>query len=229
MKNILKGTIRNAAWRLRKRKPVILALCILFALTLTLGITLAWFTSADSLVNRIIRGDLGGSFAITVVDKFTPPTDPPGAGESFVKHVGAKNEGTLPGFVRLLVLPVFVSEDGTLLPAEFGVHVIIKDWNTTDLDPENDWIDGGDGYFYYKHKLSPNENTDELGTNLFENVSLPETIPEGYENATLKIEVKCEAVGIDKWDYRMGWWGDADEPDDATLKTIDGILALLAQ
>jgi len=235
-----KGRMRR--W-LRKAKPVILAGSIVLAVLLVLGGTLAWFTSADFVRNPLRRAEPALEFTVVEVDEFDPePED-----GLYTKRVGAQNVGDIPAFVRLLVLPVFKLEDGgpqpTLLPAVLGTepgpvpadaNVIIEDfnlatWNGTAWTGGN-WVDGGDGYYYYLNRLDPETSTDidGLNENLFEHLRLV-AMPAGYENATLVIEVKCEALEVKN--YREGWWGiigntpaPTDPPFSETIVNIDGRL-----
>jgi predicted ribosomally synthesized peptide with SipW-like signal peptide len=237
MKLFLKGIGQNKAARLRKCKPYILLFSVLFALLTTTGSTLSWFTSADSITNTQ-KTPPAPNFRVTVVDVFTPPEDPPQPGDTVPKRVGAQNQEEKPAFVRLLVLPTFVIDGAnpgdlpTVLPAVFGTHVIMEDFNSAD------WIDGGDGYYYYKHILAGGESTDDgwnadslLSTdrNLFNSVSLPDPMPAGYENAHLVIEVKVEAVGIKPADAFINSWWDGAIPTASPLKDVHDALAALAQ
>jgi len=214
---------KNSIEKLRKSRLLILSFCVLFSLTVLLGSTFSWFTAADSKTNNIYTDPMK-DFKVIVVDIFDDTPPPPG--DPWNKRVGAVNHAEKPGFVRLLVMPAIVAADGeTLLPAEFGTHITIEDLNTTD------WMYGGDGYYYYLHALLPGESTDTMSPrkNLFNTVKISDSLPAEYEDAHLKIEVKCEAVGIKQWDYRMGWWGNITAPSDANLKAVDDILSLLAQ
>jgi hypothetical protein len=194
-----------------------LLLSSILAAVLLLGSTLALMQSSDSITNRLSSPQY--RFDVSIVEVFEPPTDPitPG-GDPIEKRVSATNTGHLPGFVRLLVLPTVIAADGhTVLPAHIGTE-IIADLNTSE------WADGGDGYYYYLDVLAPTQTTPAL----LSAVSLAENLDERYKGATLNIEVKCEAIGIKKWDYRVGWWGSPDAPGDTNLVPIDEILRNLA-
>jgi len=230
---------RTRSW-LRKAKPVIFAGSLVLAALLVLGGTLAWFTSADEVENRVRREDPAKEFAVVEVDVFDP--EPDGSG-LYEKRVGAQNVGDIPAFVRLLVLPVFKSAEGHLLPAVLGkpgdpgANVIVTDFNLATWNGSawtgGDWVDGGDGYYYYLNRLDPvdyygkgcSTDIDDLNKNLFNHLKLVTPMPEGYENATLLIEVKCEAVEVKN--YREAWWLLANNtaptaPD--TIVRIDGRL-----
>ncbi|MDR0356815.1 MAG: hypothetical protein LBH63_00330 [Clostridiales Family XIII bacterium] len=186
---------------------VVLSACLL------LGSTYAWLRASDSVTNRIHAPQY--LFDVPVFDAFVPPSEPIKPGDDpFEKKVGAENRGDLPGFVRLLALPTVVAADGlTVLPARMGEE-IVADINTAD------WVDGGDGYYYYLKKLPAKEST----TRLFTGIRLAENLDARYKRASLKIEVKCEAAGTGGLDYRMGWWGSEAPPSDAKLLAVDNVL-----
>ena len=188
--------------RLKKRKPPFMVFSILFAAVLILGSTLAWYTTADRVNNHLYGRTFDGDFAIVLKDVF-PPDDPPEPGETIYKTVGAENVGFKPGFVRLLVLPVMIAANGeTVLPATIGLTV-------TDtiviLDMGSKWVYcPADGYYYYLDVILPGQSAQDLFTEL----ELNSGIGPEYASADLKIEVKCEAAGVNN--YRSSWWAIAD-------------------
>ncbi|MDR0849796.1 MAG: hypothetical protein LBN10_12315 [Propionibacteriaceae bacterium] len=189
---------------------------LLFVLS-ALGNTFSWFVAHDSVTNQL--GASQYRFDVSAVDVFAKPDTPVTPGSQIDKTVGAVNSGDLPGFVRLLVLPTVVAADGyTVLPARLGQEVI-ADFNTTN------WADGKDGYFYYLDVLPAGQTT----PNLFTTVTLASGLDSAYVGASLKIEVKVEAVGIQKWEYRLGWWGSTAVPSPAPLVTVDLALRGLAK
>ena len=195
-------TNRERLERLNSLRPVILVFAVLFAAVTLLGSTLAWYTAADNELNKMFRRSSEKDFSIILVDDFEPP-EPPGPGESFFKTVGAQNTGKIPGFVRLLVLPAVIAADGeTVLPATLGEGpgdtVVI-------VDMGDKWVYcPGDGYYYYLDRIDPGQSAQDLFTEL----ELGNPLGSEYENAGLKIEVKCEAAGLDN--YRSSWWNLAD-------------------
>jgi hypothetical protein len=196
---------------------MVLLLSITLSMVLLLAGTFAWLKASDSVNNQFKLPQF--QFDIPAVDIFTPPANPMNPDGSPVdKRVGAVNNGDLPGFVRLLVLPTIVASDGlTVLPARLGTE-IIADLNTTD------WADGGDGYYYYLSKLPAGQQTPDL----FTNVRLAAGLDDSYKNASLTIEVKCEAIDTKKWNYRIGWWGSDAAPSGA-FAAIDQALRGLTE
>jgi len=214
----------------QKTKLVFFSACVLTALVLIVTQTYAWFTAEDEKVNQFITDKIvvKYEFDSKLFDDFDPDPD----GDVYTKRVGAVVSGNRDSFVRLLVIPTFVDDSDPnlppiVLPAVFGTHIILDDgdYNTTN------WAYGGDGYYYYLGVLKPGDSTDDMGQNLFNTVKLADNLPPEYENAHLVIEVKCEASGTEKWDYRAGWWGSEAAISDNTspLYNIDATLALLAK
>ena len=194
---------------------------MILALFMLLGGTMAWFVATDGRLNPFRTGSL--RYAAQAVDVFAKPLIQPRGGDILNKRVGSVNTGDIACFVRLMVHPTIVGDDGmTLLPAGFGNEIVICDLNTTD------WVDGGDGYYYYLHVLNPGVSTTTLGHDLFTQVQLAHGLGSAYNDATLHIEVKCESSDTKKWNYRQGWWNTTSAPVGAPLSTIDTTLAALA-
>jgi hypothetical protein len=202
-------------------KPLAVPLSVILALFILFGGTMAWFIATDGRLNPFQTGKF--RYAVQAVDVFNKPATAPKNGDYVNKRVGAVNTGDFPAFVRLLVHPTILAADGvTLLPASFGNEVLITDLNTAD------WTYGGDGYYYYLHKLNPDKSTTQLGHDLFTQVQIAFGLGAAYDNATLHIEVKCESSDIKKWNYREGWWKATTAPTAAPLNAIDATLAAIA-
>jgi hypothetical protein len=160
-----------------------------------------------------------GNVETEIVEEFDPPAvfEPD---TDYVKKAAVKNTGEQAIFVRVLALPMLTKKqsDGSvlLLPATTGgpTSVLTIDYNLTD------WLDGADGYFYYKKKLNKNETT----TNLFTKVRMnAATITEEYAGANLTFELKAEGIGISPFAYRDAWW-NGQQPTREPLTTIDDLL-----
>ena len=200
----LKNKNYNAKNHVRRKKisrPFILVFCAIVSLLLIAGVTFSWFVGFDNITN-FFSNNPKKFFEVKVVDIFKPPADPDPY-TPIPKIVGAWNTGETPGLVRIMVIPTIVAADGTALPASMGNEVLMDDFNGTD------WIDGGDGYYYYKHILQSGENTNAMSPkkNLFTTLYIAEGLDPVYTGAHLNIEVKIEAVGIDPpGEYIAGWW-----------------------
>ncbi|MDR0417097.1 MAG: SipW-dependent-type signal peptide-containing protein [Propionibacteriaceae bacterium] len=198
--------------RLKGHRLTVVGVALPLSLILLAASTFAWFTAADSVRNKLHAGEY--EFSVPAVDVFTPPATPMEPGDSVEKRVGAVNSGSLPGFVRLMVLPTVVAADGkTMLPASLGKEVVAA------LNVQ-DWADGGDGYYYYLRILHPTEATPEL----FTEVQIASDLGDRYKQAKLDIEVKSEAVGVGQWDYRVSWWGSDAAQTAGPLAVVDAAL-----
>lgn len=79
----------------KQKRILIVSLAI--ALILVIGSTFAWFTSTDSVTNRLTASS---DYGVSITETFTPPEDwvP---GQEINKDVGAVNTGNISAFVRL--------------------------------------------------------------------------------------------------------------------------------
>ena len=201
--------------KLRKLKPVIFVFSLVYAIGMLLGSTFSWFTSSDDRINEF-RNNMP-VFSAQVVDVFDP-ANPWKTGDN--KEVSAVNTGEKDAFVRIMVLPVIMN-GSTPLQARIGeeIEITFLDIYNSVSNPTGKWVDGNDGYYYYLDVLEPGETAQPY---LFKKVELKSGLPTEYDDATLKIEVKMEAVGIDAYEYRKAWWND--ETATGNLLTVDNIL-----
>ncbi|EOL49310.1 hypothetical protein [Enterococcus caccae] len=160
-----------------------------------------------------------GNFQTSIEEEFDPPMifEPE---KDYLKKVSIKNTGEQDSFIRVLALPVLTKKQPndavTLLPATVdGSNPVLSiDYNLTD------WIDGKDGYFYYKKKLAKEERT----TNLFTKIKMNQAnITEEYEGVSLSFEVKAEGISTTKYAYRDAWWG-SQTPTTKPLSDVENLL-----
>lgn len=194
--------------RLKKQRILLLPFSLIMAIILLLGSTKAWFTADDTRENFLKTSKL---YFDAVIDEVFDPPETVEKDDEIVKVVRVENVRTMPAFVRVLALPVMVSQTGVVLPCNNGSEIEI-DYNTTD------WKDGGDGYFYYLKVLKPGEKTEPLFTKVKIKVASAE-----YHNAEFDIQLKSEAVDTRDNNYRISWWQNV-VPVSGQLKQIDDIL-----
>lgn len=188
---------------------------MLFCLSFGLYQTYAALTDHDQKRNEFRVGNLQSS----IEEEFDPPAtfEPE---KEYLKKVTIKNTGEQDSFIRVLALPVVTKKQAngslTLLPAttDGPTPILNIDYNVTD------WIDGKDGYFYYKKKLEKDEKT----TNLFTKVKMNQAnITAEYENVLLSFEVKAEGISTTKFAYRDAWW-NGQIPANKPLSDVDDLL-----
>jgi hypothetical protein len=179
----------------------------------------------DSPVNNEtdqVTNKFSSAFSAILTDIFVNPSAP-STGDWISKAVSAKNTAETDAFVRIQLTSVVVASDGTLLPSELNPlsNILTADFNIYDPTTGNgDWMYGNDGYWYYIGILKPGQTAN----NLFNHIII-ETSDPAYNNASLTVEVKCEASGTEPDSYRYSFWGNKAAPTDEPLKTIDGIYA----
>lgn len=140
-------------------------------------------------------------------------------GESIEKEVLIKNTGTIKQFVRVMVLPeVRAPVDGDtiqqVLPLIIGRDLFLEGMVTAD------WVDGGDGYYYYiKGAVDPKDSTSRL----FESIRLSDSLADQYNQTDFSIYLKVETVNCAEFAYRDAWWQGVT-PTVSPLKEVDDAL-----
>jgi len=213
-----KSSLRAA--RLRKVRMKYIVVFLAAAALLSAGFamqgTLAWLTHTDSRNNRM--GMMQYMFSHRIQEDFTPPAAGTSliGGEEVDKKSWVANDGDIPAFVRVKVFPVLTSKPDASRPgkllyfeAQFGKQLAFVGLNTTD------WMDGGDGWFYYLHVLPPDDGATQLHKTapLFEKVKLDTNVVT-YASADLTVTLIAETVetrkyvdtGTTKYHYREAWW-----------------------
>lgn len=169
-----------------KKRSLMLVSAIALALVIVAGGTLAWFT-ADAEVSNSFRA---GTLEIDVVEEF----DEEGAqnvnpGDQFNKQVQVENLGSKRAYVRVKLTALWQAAEGkeiedpnALEPAE------LVGLNT------DDWVDGEDGYFYYKHILAAEGG---ITNPLFTHVKFAGAdMGDQYQGASFSLDVEAEAIQV---------------------------------
>lgn len=121
---------------MQKKKQITVILLLLMCAALGTGIY-AYMTSHKVKVNRLTVGEN----VIKTEEEFPNPEIKPGG--SIKKVVEIKNTGSVPCFVRAMIL--FSNNDA-------------EDISTLELNTK-DWSIHQDGYYYYKHILPTDQST----------------------------------------------------------------------
>lgn len=192
-------------------------LVMLISLSFGLYQTYAALTDRDQKQNEFRVGN----FQTSIEEEFDPPAsfEPE---KDYLKKVAIKNTGEQESFIRVLALPILTKKQANgsilLLPAttDGPAPVLSIDYNLTD------WINGNDGYFYYKKKLKKNERT----ANLFTKVKMNQAaITDEYKGVLLSFEIKAEGISATRYAYRDAWW-NGEIPTIAPLVQIDDLLKI---
>lgn len=153
-----------------KKSKKVKAVVGLLALTVVVG-TLTYFVKTMSIDNPFSTKKYGGE----MVEKFTPEKEWEPGGQ-VTKEVQAKNTGDYDLWVRVKFDEKWEREeneiDGTVLDSSDADNFFPKSAAASVADGssvykhlvgvDSTWVDGKDGYFYYKSTLKPGEMTSTL-------------------------------------------------------------------
>jgi len=160
--------------KVNKRKQVLSVIAAMLAIVIIAG-SYAYWNQTHRIENPF---DTGGKYGSTVIEDFTPEDDwQPGA--SVDKAVRVENTGEQDIIIRVKMDEKWVRKGDTVPYKEFSaepdgaVYTIYQKSDTDGLTEADDsvviknfsgsenWVDGGDGWFYYKTNLAEGEKTDQ--------------------------------------------------------------------
>lgn len=113
------------------------------------------------------------------------------------------NKEKSPGFIRVLVQPNLTTREGIAKPSKIGKEIVGK--------ISEDWIDGGDGYYYYLKKVSSGKQTAPL---------FSERLTVLNSTETMSLSLKVEGIVSSGKAYHEAWWNGV-VPTEGPLKEID--------
>ena len=163
--------------RRNKIKIVLLAVAVCLLTVLTQG-TVAYYTTIGSAVNVITSGDISAQ----IVEKMGEGDFPQEGvyimpGSVISKKVSVVNTGGHPFWLRIRLTNSV--DDTSLSPDVMELDLNLRDW-----------IEGEDGFYYYKDQLQPGIETEKL----FTQVKIAGSIDNSYINKTLQLTVQAYAV-----------------------------------
>ena len=162
-----------------KKKICVAILSICLVGMITVGTTYAIFFAKVSTTNVITIGNID----VELIDIYTRP-DSVAPGESVPKIVSAKNVGDNDAYVRINLKKTWTKDNKVL------ENISTDDIEINFPNPQ-DWIDGGDGYYYYQKPLAPGETASDLLDSF--KLSLNYT-DKGIEDLEGNIIVSAEAI-----------------------------------
>ena len=186
-------------------KKNILFVSLVLVVALTVGVTAAWLTANDGGSDYVFEGanvvnSIDGEWITNV---------------NGIKNVYVKNTGNVDGFVRAKPV-VFWAQytfcDGDTITSpdnDFTIHyrrpMEGTDY-TIEYNSDNKWVQGADGYWYYRFPVSANGGkTSDLINKLNEIKEEPET---GYH---LKLTLVSDIIQVDPGKTWQKAW-EKDEP-----------------
>ena len=177
-----------------KKKVLILAVLAAFSSIIATG-TLAYYTAEDKAHNVITSGSVGSKIIETTMDSEGKLVEFPAGGidgvmpgTSVSKIVVVQNDGKADAWIRVKVEAAINSTDSNSLPLSLSTpsNPVMA------YDIEADWIEGEDGYYYYKDPVKPGEETKQL----FDTVSFAAEMDNRYQGCTAQLMIYAESVQV---------------------------------
>ncbi len=159
---------------------LIITSCLLFAASLTY----AFLTKVYSKTNTVVLGTVVPEIQETFV-----------SGSKLKQNVYIRNNGNIDVYVRVALVFSFEDTNGTILTEE---PVLDEDY-TISFSSSTNWIQGSDGYYYYKNKVPASSVTDIL-VNSCQGIK-------NYSDKTFNLEIVVGAIQADPSRAVTDAWG----------------------
>lgn len=180
-------------------KKKIIGLCIAGVLAVgSIGGSLAWFTSSDSVTNPFSTASTDNpsdpNSGIKINEKFNKEeADNTLPGDTVTKQVNVINKATYDQLIRVKIKKVWKDAKGEEKSDLDTKNINLNfENNLTDSNKpeEGKWIEGSDGYYYYNGIVNPDGQT----ANLLESVTLSKDITNEFKG--LKFDVIVDSEGV---------------------------------
>ncbi|HII4458915.1 TPA: SipW-dependent biofilm matrix protein BsaA [Clostridium perfringens] len=201
-------------------KKKIIGLCIAGVLAVgSIGGSLAWFTSSDSVTNPFSTASTDNpsnpNSGIKINEKFNKEeADNTLPGDKVTKQVNVSNKATYDQLIRVKIKKVWKDAKGNEKSDLDTKNINLNfEKNLTDSNKpeEGKWIEGSDGYYYYNGIVNPDGQT----ANLLESVTLSKDITNEFKG--LKFDVIVDSEGVQAANGAVNdSWGTAPQ----VIKTL---------
>ncbi|MFH5850851.1 SipW-dependent biofilm matrix protein BsaA [Clostridium perfringens] len=180
-------------------KKKIIGLCIAGVLAVgSIGGSLAWFTSSDSVTNPFSTASTDNpsdpNSGIKIHEDFNKEdADNTLPGDTVTKQVNVSNKATYDQLIRVKIKKVWKDAKGEEKSDLDTKNIILNfENNLTDSNKpeEGKWIEGSDGYYYYNGIVNPDGQT----ANLLESVTLSKDTTNEFKG--LKFDVVVDSEGV---------------------------------
>ncbi|EOU1110793.1 TPA: hypothetical protein I9Z81_001425 [Clostridium perfringens] len=180
-------------------KKKIIGLCIAGVLAVgSIGGSLAWFTSSDSITNPFSTASTDNpsnpNSGIKINEKFNKEeADNTLPGDKVTKQVNVSNKATYDQLIRVKIKKVWKDAKGNEKSDLDTKNINLNfEKNLTDSNKpeEGKWIEGSDGYYYYNGIVNPDGQT----ANLLESVTLSKDITNEFKGLNFDVIVDSEGV-----------------------------------
>lgn len=136
----------------KNNRTKIALIFVSICLVITIGITLAYYSNVVSISNKLVTNEP----KIELIEKFSQgSTFLPG--EKVDKQVKFSNSGKINALIRVRYSDIWVDINDESVIGD--TSLVLKEWTNA---WNNEWIDGKDGYFYYKKVLKVGKTTNVI-------------------------------------------------------------------
>ncbi|MGU9155848.1 SipW-dependent biofilm matrix protein BsaA [Clostridium perfringens] len=180
-------------------KKKIIGLCIAGVLAVgSIGGSLAWFTSSDSVTNPFSTASTDNpsdpNSGIKIHEDFNKEdADNTLPGDTVTKQVNVINKATYDQLIRVKIKKVWKDAKGEEKSDLDTKNINLNfENNLTDSNKpeEGKWIEGSDGYYYYNGIVNPDGQT----ANLLESVTLSKDTKNEFKGLNFDVVVASEGV-----------------------------------
>lgn len=180
-------------------KKKIIGLCIAGVLAVgSIGGSLAWFTSSDSVTNPFSTASTDNpsdpNSGIKIHEDFKPEEAKNKLpGDEVKKQVNVINKAKYDQLIRVKIKKVWKDAKGKEKSDLNTKNIILNfEKNLTDSNKpeEGKWIEGSDGYYYYNGIVNPDGQT----ANLLESVTLSKDTTNEFKGLNFDVVVASEGV-----------------------------------
>lgn len=193
-------------------KKKIIGLCIAGVLAVgSIGGSLAWFTSSDSVTNPFSTASTDNpsdpNSGIKIHEDFNKEdADNTLPGDTVTKQVNVINKATYDQLIRVKIKKVWKDAKGEEKPDLDTKNINLNfENNLTDSNKpeEGKWIEGSDGYYYYNGIVNPDGQT----ANLLESVTLSKDTTNEFKGLKFDVVVDSEGVQAANGAVNDSWKG----------------------
>ncbi len=193
-------------------KKKIIGLCIAGVLAVgSIGGSLAWFTSSDSITNPFSTASTDNpsdpNSGIKIHEDFKPEEAKNKLpGDEVKKQVNVINKAKYDQLIRVKIKKVWKDAKGKEKSDLNTKNIILNfEKNLTDSNKpeEGKWIEGSDGYYYYNGIVNPKGQT----ANLLESVTLSKDTTNEFKGLKFDVVVDSEGVQAANGAVNDSWKG----------------------
>lgn len=165
----------------KNKKLFILLVSMTSLLTISIAGTLAYLlTVTDPVVN-------------TMNPSFVPPTVVEEIEDDVKKQVSIENSGDVSAYIRAMVVVNWIDNDESDDKDHlYGTAPVLNINYKMTIPADSTWVQGKDGYYYYKKPVAAGDQTENLITNAKQMDSANQ--PDGYN---LSIEIIAQTIQAD--------------------------------